>query len=237
MRAVTCTGPSVPAGPTDEAEAARSQGSVGLLIPNSEAKLLDEQGTEVKLGERGELYYRGPNVCMGYWKNEDATRETILPGGWLRTGDVAVMNEKGWFWIVDRLKVVSTVILISKHKLTKPQELIKVSGLQVAPAELEALLLAHPSIADAAVVGLNSEFTGQERVRAYVMLKPETKGKVSEKDIVRWVEKRVAKHKQLTGGVVFVDTVPKSPSGKILRKILREWSKRDAMKESRRARL
>ena len=107
----------------------------------------------------------------------------------------------------------------------------------MAPAELEAALLTHPSIADAAVTGLSSEFTGQERVRAYVTLKPESKSKVSERDVVQWIEGRVAKHKRLTGGVVFVDAVPKSPSGKILRKVLREWSKRDAISEGRRARL
>lgn len=99
MTEVTCVGCYVPGGLRDET------GSVGCLIPNTEAKLLDENGVEVATGERGEIYFRGPNVSPGYWKNEKATRETILEGGWLRTGDIGVTDERQWIWIVDRLKV------------------------------------------------------------------------------------------------------------------------------------
>lgn len=112
-------------------------GTVGQLDPNCECKLLDDDGKEVGLMEPGELFVRGPNICMSYWKNEAATRDSLDSEGWLKTGDVAVVNKKGWFWIVDRKK-----------------ELIKVNALQVAPAELEGELLKHDDIADAAVVGI-----------------------------------------------------------------------------------
>ena len=99
MTEVTCAGLIAPAGSGDNI------GSVGTLLPNCEIKLIDENGKEVGMGERGEIYIKGPNVSSGYWKNENATRETMLEGGWLRTGDVAVNDERGWFYIVDRLKV------------------------------------------------------------------------------------------------------------------------------------
>lgn len=99
MTEVTCAGLVSPSGIPG------TPGSVGVLLPNCEIKLIDEDGKEVGTGERGEIYIRGPNVSPGYWKNEKATRETILEGGWLRTGDVAVNDERKWFYIVDRLKV------------------------------------------------------------------------------------------------------------------------------------
>ncbi len=99
MTELTCGGLMPPGGVEDPT------GSVGLLMPNCEAKLLDEKGQEVGPNERGELYFRGPNVSPGYWRNREATKQSMLPGGWLRTGDVATYDEKGWFWIVDRLKV------------------------------------------------------------------------------------------------------------------------------------
>ena len=99
MTELTCAG-IMPPGTVED-----PTGSVGVLVPNSEAKLLDENGEEVGPNVRGELYFRGPQCSPGYWRNEEATRKSILPGGWLRTGDVAIYDEKGWFWIVDRLKV------------------------------------------------------------------------------------------------------------------------------------
>merc|ERR1712227_1096903 len=129
--------------------------------------------------------------------------------GFLRTGDVAIRDDKGWYWIVDRKK-----------------ELIKVRGFQVAPAELEAVLLENEHVADAAVVALQGDH--EELPRAYVSLKDASKGKVKEADIQAWTAKQVAKHKQLTGGVKFIDEVPKSPSGKIQRKVIREWAATDA---------
>ncbi|OQO14039.1 hypothetical protein B0A48_00915 [Cryoendolithus antarcticus] len=203
MTEVTCSCLHVPGHRDDRS------GSVGFIDPNSEMKLIDEEGKEVGPGERGEIHVRGPNVCIGYWRNEKATKETFDDEGFLRTGDVAVRDEKGWFWIVDRKK-----------------ELIKVKGFQVAPAELEAVLLEHPDVADAAVVAMQGEH--EELPRAYVVLKDESKGKVTEKDIQQWTAKQVAKHKQLTGGVKLIDEVPKSPSGKIQRKVMRDMVKRDA---------
>ncbi|KAF2198862.1 4-coumarate-CoA ligase [Delitschia confertaspora ATCC 74209] len=203
MTEVTCSCLHVPGGLDDRS------GSVGYIDPNASIRLLHESGHEAGPGERGEIHVKGPNVCMGYWRNEKATKETFDEEGWLKTGDVAIRDKKGRFWIVDRMK-----------------ELIKVKGFQVAPAELEAVLLEHEGVADAAVVGLMLDH--EELPRAYVALKPEHKSTHSEWDIERWMADRVAKHKQLSGGVVFIDEVPKSPSGKIQRKVLKEWAKRDA---------
>ncbi|KAH7386546.1 4-coumarate-CoA ligase [Cadophora sp. MPI-SDFR-AT-0126] len=184
-------------------------GSVGLLCANTECMLVDDDGKEVGVGERGELWIRGPQVCLRYWRNEEATKNTITPDRWLKTGDVAVCDERGYFWIVDRKK-----------------ELIKVNGLQVSPAELEAALLEHQDIADAAVVGVILH--DEERPRAYVAIQDSAKGKIRPEDIQEWIKPRVAKHKHLAGGVSFVNEVPKLASGKIQRKVMREWAKRDA---------
>ncbi|RVX71590.1 hypothetical protein B0A52_03774 [Exophiala mesophila] len=213
MTEVTCGAIHVPGGRLDDS------GSVGLLDPNSECKLVDDDGKEVGPGQPGEMYVRGPQVCLGYWRNEAATKDAIDDQGWLKTGDIAVVKDN-WFWIVDRKK-----------------ELIKVNALQVAPAELEATLLENDHIADAAVVGIT--LNNEEWPRAYITLKDESKGKISAEDIQKWMKPRVAKHKQLVGGIKFIDEVPKLASGKIQRKVMREWAKRDAleMEGSSRARL
>lgn len=157
MTELTCASTSMPSGHRDDT------GSCGRLNPNCEAKFVGEDGTEVVEGEPGELFVRGPNVMMGYWRNEKATKETLDPEGWLRTGDVAVYKD-GLIWIVDRKKVCFynpwTKDLFSRSSWNmvidkkKSQELIKVNGLQVAPAELESILLDNEHIADAAVVGI-----------------------------------------------------------------------------------
>ncbi|KAL8837300.1 MAG: hypothetical protein Q9170_002557 [Blastenia crenularia] len=207
-------------------------GSVGALFPNIEGKLMGEDGLEVPDGQAGELWLRGPNVSLGYWRNEKATKELITPDGWLKSGDIAVLRE-GSVFVVDRKKVkdfcsyspLSNTMTFSQANLVI-KELIKVKGFQVAPAELEAALLENDDIADAAAVGIN--IFGQERPRAYIVLKPEAKPRIKEADIHAWLNPRVSSHKHLTGGILFVDEVPKSASGKILRKVLREWAKRDA---------
>lgn len=112
MTEVTCAGLVSPSGIEG------NSGSVGILLPNCEIKLMDENEKEVGVGERGEIYIKGPNVSPGYWKNEKATRETMLEGGWLRSGDVAVNNERGWFYIVDRLKV--KILLTRDSPNTRP---------------------------------------------------------------------------------------------------------------------
>lgn len=222
MTEVTCGGLFVPGGVRDE------RGSVGVLLPGSEARIVGDDGETVVAAAaagsnggpmlRGELLIKGPQVCLGYWRNAAATEETLSADGWLRTGDVVEVDAAGWFWIVDRKK-----------------ELIKVNALQVAPAELEKLLLEHENIADAGVVGI-TDGDGNEWPRAYCAVQQQppssANGKqaqqVAPRDIQAWVAARVAKHKQLVGGVVFVDDVPRLPSGKIQRKVLKEWAKRDA---------
>lgn len=212
MTETTCAGIMAPFGDDDD-----GTGTIGVLLPNTDAKLVDDEGNEVtKEGERGELCVRGPQMLMRYWKNETATKESSDSDGYFHSGDVAIWkhDHKGrqTFWIVDRKK-----------------ELIKVKGLQVAPAELEAVLLECPDVADAAVVGIRYETDGEEWPRAYVVLQEEAKARnVSEKDIQKFVAEKVAKHKHLIGGVKFVDEVPKLPSGKIMRKVVKDMAKKDA---------
>jgi 4-coumarate--CoA ligase len=176
MTEVTCSCLHVPGGRDDRS------GSVGLIDPNSEIKLVDDDGKEVSIGERGEILVRGPNVTLGYWRNEQATKDSFDVEGFLRTGDIAIRDKDDWYWIVDRKK-----------------ELIKVKGFQVAPAELEAMLLENEHVADAAVCAVQADH--EELPRAYVALKDPSKGRVSEKQIQDWIAGRVAKHKRLDGGV------------------------------------
>ncbi|KAF3009831.1 hypothetical protein E8E13_010345 [Curvularia kusanoi] len=180
--------------------------SVGELVANCEAKIvLDDEGkVEAPQGERGEIWVRGPNIMKGYWNKPDATRETFGPDGWLKTGDVAYIDEEQNFFIVDRKK-----------------ELIKVKGLQVAPAELEAMLLDHPEVQDAAVIGVPHK--GDEAPRAYIMPQNPDKATPELAEAIKaWLAERVSKFKRLEGGVHFIDAIPKNPSGKIQRKLLRE---------------
>lgn len=180
--------------------------SIGPLVPNTEARLVDpETGADVEapaggVSEPGELWVRGPQVMVGYLNRPDATAEMLDADGWLHTGDIATMTRDGIFRIVDRLK-----------------ELIKYKGYQVAPAVLEAVLLEHPSIADAAVVGALDE-DGQEVPKAFVVVQP---GAELDADaVMTHVASRVAPHEKVRL-VEFIETVPKSASGKILRKDLR----------------
>ncbi|KAG4033008.1 hypothetical protein MFRU_005g00320 [Monilinia fructicola] len=197
--------------------------SVGELNANCHAKIVDpETLEEVKHGERGEIWVQAPNIMKGYWQKPAATQETIVnaaDGRWLRTGDIAYVDSQNRFFIVDRMK-----------------ELIKVKGNQVAPAELEALLLEHPGIADVAVIGVTIE--DGEVPRAYVVRSGNENGKVlSKEEVVKWVEGRTSRFKWLKGGVGFVEAIPKNPSGKILRKMLREKAKEEMSGDSVKARL
>ncbi|KAL6710786.1 hypothetical protein ACN47E_007843 [Coniothyrium glycines] len=179
-------------------------GSVSPLIPNMLARIVDDDGKDVEPGKPGEVLVTGPVVCKGYFENEAATQEAFT-NEWFHTGDIAEFRN-GLFYIVDRKK-----------------ELIKYKGLQVAPAELEALLLSHDLIADAAVIGIETDDGTNEVPRAYVVA---DQSRISGEQIAEWVKTKVASHKQLRGGVVFLDAIPKSPSGKILRKDLRVLAKR-----------
>lgn len=195
-------------------------GSVGPLHPNMEAKYMttpddDSEPQEVPVGEVGELWMRGPNVFMGYHKNQKATDGCLTPDGWFRTGDVGYQDKDGKFFITDRIK-----------------ELIKYKGFQVPPAELEGILLDNESIDDVAVIGVHSEQHGCEVPRAYVVRSASSKASgVSDADeaanIVAWIHDKVAQHKRLRGGVRFVDAIPKSVSGKILRRVLKEQAKKE----------
>jgi len=180
--------------------------SVGITLPNMRCKLVDPAtGEEIPLpesgvSEPGELLCAGPNIMVGYLGNPEATAETLEPDGWLHTGDIATVTAEGYVTVVDRLK-----------------ELIKYKGYQVAPAELEAVLISHPSVADAAVIaGHDSE--GEEVPKAFVVLQPGAD--LDEEAVIAYVADRVAPHKKVRQ-VVMIDSIPKSSSGKILRKDLR----------------
>jgi acyl-CoA synthetase (AMP-forming)/AMP-acid ligase II len=178
------------------------KGSVGYAIPNTECRLVDPgTGEDAAEGERGELWIRGPQVMKGYLNNEKATSETVDTDGWLHTGDVAIVDDHGIYTVVDRVK-----------------ELIKYKGYQVAPAELEAVLLSHPEIADAAVIGVPEKETGEELPKAFVVRAMGSE--LSEESVMNFMAERVAPHKKIRF-VEFIDTVPKSAAGKILRKDLK----------------
>lgn len=178
-----------------------SLGSIGVPVANVVCRIVDvETGEDVPAGETGELLVKGPNIMLGYLGRDDATAETVDADGFLHTGDIARVDDDGTFWIVDRLK-----------------ELIKYKGYQVAPAELEALLLTHPLIADAAVVGA-PDADGQEVPKAFVVTVADAE--LDEDAVMAFVAEHVAPHKKVRQ-VAFIEVVPKSSSGKILRKDLK----------------
>ena len=186
-----------------EEEGEVDAGSVGYCLPNTLCKVMDTAtGVELGPNEPGEVWTRGPQVMKGYLNQPEATASTIDADGWLHTGDIGYADTDGHFYIVDRLK-----------------ELIKFKGLQVAPAELEALLLSHPAIADAAVIPIPDEEAG-EIPKAFVVLKTE----VSDEEIMSYVAERVAPHKKIRR-IEKIEQVPRSPAGKILRRLLVERDK------------
>jgi 4-coumarate--CoA ligase len=179
-------------------------GGIGVLVPNTECRIVDPgSGEDLDLDADGEIWIRGPLVMKGYLNNEAATAGTIDQDGWLHTGDIGHVDSDGQFFIVDRLK-----------------ELIKYKGFQVPPAELEAMLLTHPAVADAAVIGVPDAEAG-EIPKAFVALKPGAEA--TAEDIQDFVADQVAHYKQVRI-VEFVDEIPKSASGKILRRLLRDRS-------------
>lgn len=235
-------------------------GSCGSLIPGVRVKLVNPEGVEVTgLNQPGELVVQSKSVVLGYLNNEKANNETFLPdtdgnGRWMRTGDEAEIrvspagNEH--IFIVDRIKelikvkvskspsplknfTISPFPLYSSPSSKKPLHLTSTQGLQVAPAELESHLLSHPSVADCAVIPVPDAAAG-EIPKAYVVKSTsvgiEENDALVKRDISKWVEDHKARHKWLKGGVEFIDVIPKSPSGKILRRLLR-----DREKEARRA--
>lgn len=185
---------------TDSDPARNKYGSIGRLVSNTECRVVDPAtGEDVAPGQDGEIWVRGPQVMKGYFNRADATSATIDDEGWLHTGDIGHADADGDFFIVDRLK-----------------ELIKYKGCQVAPAELEAVLLTHPAVRDAAVVPLPNDECG-EIPRAFVVLKTPATGD----ELMAYVAERVAPYKKVRR-VDFIEAIPKSPSGKILRRLLRD---------------
>lgn len=176
------------------------QGSIGPCISNTEGRVINyNTGAELGPNQEGEIWLRGPQVMQGYLNQPDATAAVIDAEGWFRTGDIGYADEEGYFYIVDRLK-----------------ELIKYKGMQVAPAELEALLLTHPAVADAAVIPSPDEEAG-EVPKAFVVLR----GEASPGELMAFVAERVAPHKRVRR-LETIDQIPKSASGKILRRVLVE---------------
>jgi acyl-CoA synthetase (AMP-forming)/AMP-acid ligase II len=180
--------------------AGQMPGSIGPAIPNTECRIVDiVTGEDVPDGEPGELLIRGPQVMKGYLNNPEASAQAIDPDGWLHTGDIALVDEHGSLRIVDRIK-----------------ELIKYKGYQIAPAELEAVLLTHPEIADAAVIPVPDEDAG-EVPKAFVV----TTGSITSDEVTRFVAEHVAPYKKVRA-VELIDEIPKTPSGKVLRRVLIE---------------
>ncbi|HUG14797.1 MAG TPA: AMP-binding protein [Thermomicrobiales bacterium] len=185
-------------------------GSIGVCARSTEALIVDPDTLQpVARGVTGELWVRGPQVMLGYLNNPAATSATLVDGGWIRTGDIAYADDDGYFYIVDRLK-----------------ELIKYNAYSIAPAELEAHLLSHPAVADAAVIGHPDEAAG-ELPKAFVVLRSD----VTAEELMGYVSQRVAPQKRIRL-VEFIDQIPKSASGKILRRVLVERERAAALQSS-----
>lgn len=194
-------------------------GSSGALLSNMEARIVLEDGSDAAVGEEGEIWFRGPNLMKGYLNNPKATREAITSDGWFKSGDTAYVDNDGYFFVIDRTK-----------------ELIKYKGFQVSPAELEKLLLTHPNVLDAGVISVYSDAEATELPRAYVVprgsaasLKTIADKEIFGKQVSTWIQDKVARHKYLRGGVVVVDSIPRSPAGKILRRELRDLADKESL--------
>ena len=177
-------------------------GTIGIPVPSTEVKCVDEKGKEVTVGEPGEIIARGPQIMLGYWQKPEESKEA-LNDGWLRTGDIAQMDEDGYFTIVDRKK-----------------DMILVSGFNVYPNEVEEQIAAVPGVLEVGVVGVPDEKTG-EKVQAYIVA---TVPAPTEEQIIAHCRKNLAAYK-IPHGITFVDELPKSPIGKILRRELRDGKK------------
>ncbi|MCU1463395.1 MAG: acyl-CoA synthetase (AMP-forming)/AMP-acid ligase [Acidimicrobiales bacterium] len=175
-------------------------GSIGVPLPGVDVRLVDVDGEDALAGDPGEIWVRGPNVFSGYWEDADATAAVITPDGWLRTGDIAVVDDDGYLFIVDRAK-----------------DLIIVSGFNVYPAEVEEVLLEHEHVAEAAVVGVEHPYSG-ETVTACVV--PVAGAHVEEDELIEFAAARLARYKCPTT-ITFVDQLPQGLVGKVLRRALR----------------
>ncbi|KAF5366277.1 hypothetical protein D9758_005667 [Tetrapyrgos nigripes] len=203
-------------------------GSGGQLLPGTSAKVVKDDGCLARVGEIGELWVKGEQIAMGYHNDEIATKETFIDG-WLRTGDQVLFKNNGDIFIMERIKELIKVIFVF---LTSACHLIlvpKVKGLQVAPAELEGHLLIHPDVSDAAVIGIPDEYHGElplafivlQREIASAVLKNAKYAEIVRSTIFKHVADVKSKHKWLAGGIIFTNIIPRNPSGKILRRVLR----------------
>jgi long-chain acyl-CoA synthetase len=179
---------------------AAPEGSIGVPLPGVHVRLVDADGHDALVGDAGEIWVQGPNVFTGYWNDPEATRGALTGDGWLRTGDVAVVDDDGFLFIVDRVK-----------------DLIIVSGFNVYPAEVEEVIMSHPAVAQAVVVGVPHPHSG-EAVKAFVVTEPGQS--IEEDDVIAHCEARLARYK-CPQKVLFVDEVPQSATGKVLRNVLR----------------
>ncbi|KAL7272805.1 hypothetical protein RUND412_004367 [Rhizina undulata] len=187
-------------------------GSVGRLLPNLTAKYMSEDEKEVPAGQTGELWVKGDNVMLGYLNNPEATKNAITEDGYFKTGDVGYQDEQGNFYITDRVK-----------------ELIKYKGFQVPPAELEGLLLSCDKVDDCAVAGVYSDELASEVPHAFIVVaKGVEENEETAKEIIQFIHEKVAQHKRLRGGVRFMKEIPKSASGKILRRVLKSQAAAEA---------
>jgi long-chain acyl-CoA synthetase len=176
------------------------EGSIGVPVPDLEVRLVDADEQDALIGDPGEIWVRGPNVFQGYWNDAEATRGALTADGWLRTGDVAVVDDEGFLYLVDRVK-----------------DLIIVSGFNVYPAEVEAVISDHPAVEQVAVVGVPHPHSG-EAVKAYVVTAPGQSAE--EDDIIAFCEAKLARYK-CPQKVLFVDELPQGATGKVLRRALR----------------
>lgn len=184
--------------------------TVGTVVASTEVKIVKEDGTEAGVNEPGEILARGPQIVMGYLNNEKATRETFDADGFLHTGDQGIIDQEGCVTITDRIK-----------------EMVKVKGIGVAPAELEDLLLGHPKVEDVAVLGIKDEYAG-ELPKAFVVLKPGVdKSEETGRELIKFVKDNKTRYKWVKE-IEFADVIPKSASGKILRRIMRNRKEGDA---------
>ena len=175
-------------------------GSIGAPVPGVQLRLVDADGSDVLVGDAGEIWVKGPNVFKGYWNDAEATRTALTVDGWLRTGDIAVVDDDGFLYLVDRAK-----------------DLIIVSGFNVYPAEVEEALVEHPAIERCAVVGVPHPHSG-EAVKAYVVIA--AGHSIDEDEVIEWASDRLARYK-CPEKVMFVDDLPQGMAGKVLRRALR----------------
>jgi acyl-CoA synthetase (AMP-forming)/AMP-acid ligase II len=178
-------------------------GSIGIPHFDVDCRIVDvKSGEDLPLGEEGELLVKGPMVMKGYWNMPEETEKT-LKDGWLATGDIAKVDEEGFFYLVGRKK-----------------DMIKASGYSVFPAEVEALIYEHPAVEEVAVIGVPDPYRG-ENIKAFVILRPEFKGRITETDLISWAKEKMAAYK-CPRILEFMEELPKTGSGKILKRVLRE---------------